>query len=149
MREPGLTIETVYSDPDLVEVVVLAGNRWFSGASTFYTGEEELNDVARVLKGFPVNREDVRLVTLGERIPASPSGYVALKFFCRDGSGHIIIEARIAAGHDYGETHQEAIVAIPAEAAAVDRFIQELELMAGTGRGTAHLVIADQHGIAG
>ena len=142
MKEPGLTIEAVYSDPDLIEVVVVAGNRWFSGASTFYTGEKELKDVARVLKGFPANREDVRVVALGERILASPNGHVALRFFCRDGSGHIIVEVKIAAGHDYGETHQEAIVAIPTEAAAVDRFVQELEVMAGEGRGTAQLMIA-------
>lgn len=142
MRAPGLTIEAVYSDPDLIEVVVLAANRWFSGAATFYTGEAELSALARSLNGFPATRQDAREVSLGERILASPNGRVVLKFFCSDGAGHVVVQVRIVAGHDYGETHQEATVAIPTEAAAIDRFVAELEDLAKSGQGMARLVVA-------
>ncbi len=39
MNEEGLTIEAVYSDPDLIEVVVTARNRWFAGWSPAITSE--------------------------------------------------------------------------------------------------------------
>jgi hypothetical protein len=142
MKESGLMIEAVYSDPDLVEVVVSASNRWFAGASTFYSGEEELRAAAATLKGFPSNTKDTRVVRLGESTLESRGGHVVLRFFCRDGSGHITVEAKLSAGDDYGETPQDATVAVSTEAAAVDTFIKELAAMAATGKGTAHLRIA-------
>src|SRR6185312_7221671 len=86
-----------YHDVDIVELRVSAWNGSFGGATRLYLAQGELADTATLLAGFPVDVKDKREVTLGAFGPDCAGGAMALRFFCRDRSGHCRLHITIEA----------------------------------------------------
>ena len=143
INETGVLIEVVYEDPDLIEVAVKATNRGFGGASSFYTTETELRDIAASLKGFPTSSADKREIQLGEKVWESRANGIKLRFFCRDGLGHVGVEVKIVDDDINPDVRQKATLFVATEAAAVDVFVAELMALAEARKGTAHLKGSD------
>ncbi|WP_437721962.1 hypothetical protein [Sorangium sp. So ce861] len=140
---PGLTLELVYSDADLLEIVVTASSGAFSGAASFYSSSADLDDAADALSGFPARAGDTREVRLGAPDRGRAGGSVALRFSVTDSAGHAFVVADVESGDEHGGTYQKATVAIPVEAAGVDRFVAELRALAQARGGRAFLRKAD------
>jgi hypothetical protein len=139
MCERGITFEVVYTDPDLFEVVVSVANKTFSGAVSLFTSDTELADAARAIAGFPTGRNDVRDVCFGVPGRDWAGGAAILRFLCVDSVGHVLVEATVEAGEEFGGVRQRATLAVPSEPASVDNFVNELAAIASTRKGSAFL----------
>ena len=139
MNGLGVRLEAVYSDADVLEVVLSASNGNFSGAVSLYSGSSELEEAAAMVSGFPARSGDAREVRLGAPDRNWAGGSVILRFYCIDGAGHAFVQANIESGDEHGGVKERATVAIPIEAAGVDRFVDELRVMARTRKGDACL----------
>lgn len=139
VSDRGIKIEVVYTDADLIEVVIRVVGSGFSGEVTLYSGDSELAEAARVLAGFPTGRADVREVKFGAPGEHWADGAARLRFFCIDSAGHAFVEADIDPGHDVYGIRQRATIAVPTEAAVVDTFVAELAAMAARRTGLAVL----------
>lgn len=140
MSERGISLEIVYCDPDIVEVVAAVSNDRFSGVASLYTSLAEVADAARTIAGFPAHTGDVREVRLGDAEGGWPGG-VLLRFRCVDRLGHVYVESAIHGGDESGN-RQQATISIATDAASIDRFVDALSAMGRTGGGRAHLRIA-------
>jgi hypothetical protein len=136
--EKGLQIESVYQDPDLIEVGVVVANGAFSGAACFYTSESELRAAASMLKGFPSNASDRREIRLGETVWERVDG-IRATFLCRDGLGHVVAEVTLTTDERELPMRQSVSLLLATEAAAVDAFVAELAALAQNRRGAAFL----------
>jgi len=131
--------EVIYNNSDLVEVRVSAWNGAFGGAADVYVGNDQLEEIAAKISGFPTSASDAREITLGAFGPKSGGG-VGMRFYCADASGHAFLESRIESDKLSGGTIESVTLSIPIEAVAVDSFVDELrQLVAGKGR-KAHLL---------
>jgi len=125
-RSSAIEIAVVWADPDLQEVVVSASSEHFSGQVALYARPDELSQLARCFDGFPVSPTDRREFHLGQ---AGLSGYgtVHLTVFCKDATGHVIIQANLCARPVEAQaTTESCVVQVPAVLADVDRFVRDL-----------------------
>jgi|RhiMetdeSRZDD1v2_1073273.scaffolds.fasta_scaffold132515_2 hypothetical protein len=127
--KPGIEVVIVYSDEDLLELLVRGSNGVFSGEARTYTNLETPRAVAETLRGFPTSRHDVRSVQLGAFDTASAGGGAALRFYCLDSAGHAAVDIRFRTDSRYDGSVDEARFHIRIEAAAVDSFVNQLSRM--------------------
>jgi hypothetical protein len=93
MNRLGLTIQTIWSDSDMLEFRVTAANEAFSGVTEFYVGLDEAARLARSIDGFPRSPTDARENQLGDPEGSDSGG--ALLAFTSDGSGHVTVEVQL------------------------------------------------------
>jgi len=90
----GITIEVIWLDQDMIEVLVSASNGYFSGLAEIYVSYDELPEMANAVRGFPSTRADIRTATLG-KFEQDNVGATAMEFDCRDRQGHCVVKARL------------------------------------------------------
>ena len=140
MDEPGLTLEAVYDDADLVEVRVAVWNGTFGGQASVYAGVDEIGGLADTLAGFPRTVQDHRQVEWGDLSRGSGLGGVAMQFTCVDAVGHAGVWVELkSADTDPGMPLQTVRLFLPVEAPAIDRFVEEMRVVGQHKQGTAHL----------
>jgi len=135
---PGVDIEVIGIDNDLVELEVRASNGIFAGRAKLYENHEASASAAQLLSGFPIGSTDQREVTLGTLDEKYAGGGAGLAFRCTDGSGHCVVKVRLR-DDDFGGSIHSATFSIPCEAAAVDEFVQQLRAMTLNLGSNAHL----------
>lgn len=137
--EVGIRLEVIYADPDLIEVRVTAWNGAFGGATDLYMNIGGLEEVAVRLAGFPKNPADMREFILGAFGREFAGGGVSMKFYCIDCAGHAYIESRIESDTESARVWQAATLVMPVEAAAIDRFVEDLRRLEKEKLGVALL----------
>lgn len=124
--EVGFQLERIYRDSDVLEIRVSAWNGAFGGVADVYVGVGRLREVASVLRGFPSTVTDSREFTLGAFGGEFAGGGVSMRFYCRDGSAHVMVESRIESSSGAEGKPQSVVLLLPTEAAAIDLFVEEL-----------------------
>jgi hypothetical protein len=137
--ESGLNFEVIWSDEDMIEVVLTCSNEHFSGRAEIYLSHRALSELADVLRGFPSSGTDSREVELGTFDSGHADGGVKMKFRCSDALGHAVVEIKLR-GESEGLSELESVaLRIPIEPAAVDSFVQQLMAMDSTIGASASL----------
>ncbi len=123
----------------MIELRLSASSENFCGCANFYAGFSELSDFAELLAGFPTSAVDRRTVEFGAK--DSPGlGGANIKFFCRDSSGHLVVEvAVLATPSGTQDLGQSAVVQIDTVPAEIDSFIEQLRGMRSQVGSTATL----------
>ena len=137
--EKALIISYAYHDVDILELQVSAWNGLFGGTTKLYIGRDELEKIVEAMKGFPLDPWDEREVILGAFGAKFAGGAARLRFYCKDGAGHGMVEIQIERDHS-GRTVSESVTMIaPIEAASIDLFLPELDLIGRQLSGSAAL----------
>jgi hypothetical protein len=142
---PELSIEIVYHDEHLIEIMTTATNSRYSGVTTIYIGEngQELIDLGNRLKGFPksITQSEEKEFGYTEKYKAEfhemkkthpkmkpSSAYLSLKFYCIDQIGHPVVHITIKEDNwsERPEAIGEAKFEIRFEPAQIDNFANEL-----------------------
>lgn len=134
----GISLELVYFDNDLLEVVVSGSNGHFAGRASVYLALEGLTDLVAGLSGFPENADDRRTFELGTFDQHCAGGGVRLTFYCLDRAGHAVVTAEFRSD-GRGRDVETARFGVPVEAAAIDRFIAAVRQIDRDRSGTAVL----------
>lgn len=90
---PGVSIRFRYSDEDVIQLEISAGNGAFSGYCEPYFTQEALEEVSRVLSGFPSSLHDEYTFEFSETQQIS-----YLRLFVKDRRGRVGIECRLHSG---------------------------------------------------
>lgn len=139
LEQPHLRLEVVWADEHMVKVAARASNGRFCGTLGIYTTGETLKELADGLVGFPSTTAQTVEYEEGER---GGYAFLSLKFYCADNLGHLGLRVRME--EEAGRAGQpgertEAQFVLSCEAAAVDRFRQQLARMAASESGSATL----------
>jgi hypothetical protein len=142
--EDGIEIKVIWFDQDVIEVSFRCSNGYFVGQAEIYLGYDDLPKMADSLSRFPTSPTDVRDLEIGTFDPNGAQGGARMHFYCRDSSGHAVLELKLRGGAcmAIGEVESVAL-RIPVEAAAIDSFILELRAMDKTVSGSACLRMAN------
>lgn len=140
--QDGITIETIWLDQDMIEVLVSVSNGYFSGIAEIYVGYHELPHMAKALRGYPSSSEDVRRAALGTFDTTYSDGAIAMEFYCRDLQGHCMVKVRLKGGAYRGSDLETVLLYIPIEPAGIDAFVAQLETLKIETGATAHLPMA-------
>jgi hypothetical protein len=138
-REVGFELDVIWQDQDLLEVRVSAWNGSFGGVTALYVGNGQLEEIAKVLSGFPKDPSDVREIDLGKFGREFAGGAASMKFYCADKAGHAYLKSKIESDSESAGVVQCAVISIPIEAAAVDSFVEALRQMERDRAGSALL----------
>jgi hypothetical protein len=123
----GIVIEVVWVDDDLVELLVRASNRRFSGTAEVYVASDELAKLAEALRGFPTSPSDRREFELGTFDANYAGGGARLCFWCKDALGHALVAVSLRTDPRYHFRRSEtAELVIPIEPSAIDSFVRHL-----------------------
>ena len=126
----GVQIKVIYQENDLIEVRISAWNGTFAGTTDVYVGIGQLAEAAAELQYFPRDSSDAREISFGDFMPVSTGNAASLRFYCVDKAGHAYVESKIESDCCRTGQHQSVMLSLPIEAAAVDSFVQELQLEA-------------------
>jgi hypothetical protein len=144
----GLQLKYLWSDVDVIELRVIASNGIFSGGADLYAPTGGLAEAASTLQGFPANTSDVRELQFGAFGSDSAGGGANLRFSCKGGAGHAVLEFRVES-EDGNDTHltwnrpeQSAHFFAEIEACAIDDFVAELRKLEDAKSGIATLRFA-------
>lgn len=137
--QSGITLEAVWDDPDILEVVVSARSASFSGAASLYTSELELREAAAVLSQFPRSPSDSREVLIGSPGHLTGGEGLSMAFLCLDGAGHPAVHAKLRSGASCRGIAEQVELLLPVEPAGIDDFVKEILLLAQTKKGKASL----------
>jgi hypothetical protein len=124
----GLTIEIVWFDEDVVELLVSGSNGVFSGAARLYADREGLKKLSVFLKGFPQEPDERRLIEMGTFDPGFSGGGARLGLRCTDSAGHVALDVLLATQVE-NNRHQRVEFALQTEPAALDRFHTQVEAL--------------------
>jgi hypothetical protein len=129
----GIDVRVIYVDEHLIELRVWASNGTFTAQAEMYANSGAPEEVANKLRGFPSSKEDTREFELGTFQTNGTSGGAALRFYCTDSAGHATVVVRLQGDVSRpGAEVENATFSILVEAAAVDRFVQQLERLSLT-----------------
>ena len=135
----GIQLTVTYHDIDMLQLSALAWNGEFGGAAKPYVGIGALKEAAAQLSGFPRDPSDTREVTLGTFGPRAAGGGISMRFFCTDNAGHARVEVKMESDSLTDERLQSVTLWLAVEAAAVDRFVDDLRRLERDKAGTAVL----------
>ncbi|HEY4008811.1 MAG TPA: hypothetical protein VGM11_01585 [Acidobacteriaceae bacterium] len=136
---PELVVSRLYHDVDIIEVAVSVWNGTFGGTVELYVAQDELEEVAEKLRGFPNSPVDQRDVSLGTFDPKLACGGASLRFFCIDRAGHVRLEVKLEGGHPLAKARQRVDLFANIDAASIDSFIPELVSLSRNNRQEAVL----------
>ena len=127
---PNLTIELVWEDKELEELLVSAYNGRYSGASSVYFAQGDVQRLANLIRGFPKTTSQLETFIGGNE---TDYPFAELVFRCADGAGHPTVHVSLAEtvyhnGRPLTENRVE--LELPCEAAALDSFCEELDQVA-------------------
>ncbi len=139
----GIHIAIIYTDEHLIELRVKASNGVFAGQAEMYADLGVLAEFAAVLRGFPTSQSDSREFEIGSFDAANAGGGAGFRFFCVDSVSHVSAEVKLRGDPNVkGGVSDSVLLYIPVEAAALDSFVAELELMAAVVGQAAFLEAA-------
>jgi hypothetical protein len=133
MTEPPdsyLYLQTIERNPSLLGVAIVASNGAFRGMAKLYLTPSCITALAQKLHGFPQSVADRRVIELGV---AESGAYCQLKCACVDGVGHTAVSVHLLNHphhHGWQTNPQSTCLDIRFEAAALDRFVKQLQLLA-------------------
>ena len=145
----SLELKYLWHDIDVIELAVFASNGAFSGAAKPYVGVGGLAEAATSLEGFPQSLSDARELEFGAFGREFAGGCIHLRFFCKDGAGHAVVEVRIESederniGSNPERLPQTVHFYAEVEAAAVDEFVSGLRQLEENLSGVAPLRFQD------
>ena len=138
--EPGLDIEVVYFDDDLVELRVTASNGVFRAQADIYENHEAPHLLADALRGFPTSPTDRVERTLGHFDPSYGGGGALLSLSCRDSLGHCCLRVIFRTDpHRDRDGSATAEFSVEIEPAGIDEFVSSLDAMRIALGANAHL----------
>jgi hypothetical protein len=124
--DTGFQFQIIWSDDDVFEVRAAAWNGQFGGTADVYVPIGGLAEIAAKIEGFPRDPSDVREIQFGAFGPERAGGAVSMRFYCKDGAGHALVEARIESDCNRTRKAQSTHLFAAVEASAVDAFAAEL-----------------------
>jgi hypothetical protein len=140
---PGIKLEVLWFDDDLIELGVSGSNGRFAGTTELYVGHDPLGKLADAFRGFPASRQDRREMELGTFDPKFKfsGGGARFRLRCMDAAGHVILEVQLRTdpGYDKAGQSQAAEFFIPLEPAAIDDFVAAVGAMKVAVGATARL----------
>jgi len=145
----GLKMCYLWHDIDVYKVRISGSNGVFSGGTDVYRGIGGIAEAASTLDGFPVNTSDHRELQFGAFGRDFAGGGVNLRFFCKDGAGHAVLEFRIESedgcytNSRWNQPEQSARFFAEVEPSAIDDFVAELRKLEEEKSGIASLRFAD------
>lgn len=135
----GLTITAVDADDDYLGIEIHASNTRFAGSTRIYAGVAELSELAGKIEGFPRAYEDCRVHEFGTTDPSFAGGFCSITLRCLDRAGHVGVDVMME--DDEGAyAPAQAQFSFQTEAAAVDRFIENLRIIEKARSGEALLI---------
>lgn len=153
-----LSIEIVYQDEDLTEILVIANNGHFSGCTKIYITPDELIKFGNQIKGFPKKISQVEKREFGftqadqekldeirknqPEMGAYSTAYLCLSFYCIDNLGHPVVHV-VFKEDVWSKRETDAGTAsfeIMVEPAQIDKFADELIEMGSEKSGKAVLL---------
>jgi hypothetical protein len=156
--KPQLSIEAIWHDQDVLELLFRASNGRYSGTARLYIAVDGdvLFELAENLRGFPKRIDQVEEGEFGttrqsrdgflaakSKHPEQPfwAASVHLKFLCIDNKGHTAVNVTIQedAWHETEEAKGSASFQMSFEAAHVDSFADELIQLCTNKEGMATL----------
>lgn len=141
--ETGVDVSVLWADNDVVELRFSASNGRFSGVADLYVDHDALPRLAKTLRGFPALASDRRVYEFGTFETSFAGGGVRMVFRCLDTSGHAVVEILIRTDPGQLDGREEtASLAINVEAAAIDKFVDEVGRMELRGGSSSHLAAA-------
>lgn len=138
----GFQFDVLWNDNDLFEIRISAWSRTFGGVADVYVPIGGLREAAESLAGFPRNSQDDREVQFGKFGSGWGGGAFNIRLYCQDTAGHAVAESRIESEYDGKGKAQSVLLMAPIEAAAVDRFVEDLRRLETERRGSAFLAIS-------
>jgi hypothetical protein len=139
MMEKALIISYAYHDVDILELRVSAWNGRFGGTTSLYVGRAELGNIVETMKGFPLDPRDERQVILGAFGAKFAGGAARLRFYCKDGAGHGMVEIQIEGDHSGRTVSESVTMGASIEPASIDLFLPKLDLIGKQLSGSAAL----------
>ena len=126
----GLELRVMDVDADYVLVEIAAADGMFAGTASLYSGESAVSELADGLAGFPARSDDVREIILGSRTQRAADGWVRVHCSCVNRSGQAVLEIQLLDKAVRGSAvPREVIVRLDVEAAAIDRFVDQLRTL--------------------
>ncbi|HWZ96840.1 MAG TPA: hypothetical protein VN025_03695 [Candidatus Dormibacteraeota bacterium] len=128
--EKGISLEVIWSDEHMFEVLFSCSNGFFSGRAEMYLDDETPSKFAGALQGFPTSPSDTREFEMGTFNPQHADGGVRMRFYCTDSSGHAMVDVKLRGDASLGLGEVQSVaLQVPIEAASVDEFIRQLKGM--------------------
>ncbi len=82
-----LSIEIIWQDTDMIELKIIASNDNFSGATEIYTVYEDIDTLAKSLKGFPKSISESIEFSAGQR---DSYAFANIRFYCFTGGKAVL-----------------------------------------------------------
>jgi hypothetical protein len=124
--DPGIRIEVIWCDEDLLEFRFQASNGRFEATVEFYEAHSASSDLAAAIEGFPRSTDDLREVVLGTRGSSFAGGGVRMRFRCVDLVGHAEVHLEVHQATGLGHEPGTAVFSVRVEPCAVDDFVADL-----------------------
>jgi hypothetical protein len=138
MEVEGFSIEVIWHDEDVLQLLVRVGNEDFAGTAKVYAGHDELREIATAIAGFPSGRGDTRRFTLGAFGNEYAGGGVSIDLRCETNAGHSFADVRLESDPNEGAISSVALC-FPFEAGAIDSFVVDLRHLNDQRSGVAKL----------
>jgi len=129
-----LSLDVIWTDPDLVECRVRAASESFAASADIYFTVESLREFADAVVGFPTSAKDHREFA-SENSPSVGNSF-RLLLDCVDDAAHAVATVELS---DREDSRQSAVVRFPVYASDVDQFESALRTMSATEKGSAAL----------
>ncbi len=123
----------------MIELKIIAANDNFSGATEIYTVYEDIDTLAKSLKGFPKSISESIEFSAGQR---DSNAFANIRFYCFTEAGHpatrIELESNVATEYRADEKNKIQLE-IQFEPAALDSFVSQLSEIVINQEGKAVL----------
>jgi hypothetical protein len=129
-----LSLDVIWTDPDLVECRVRAASESFVAAADIYFTVDSLLKFADAVGGFPTSAKDHREFA-SENSPSVGNSF-RLLLDCVDAAAHAIATVELS---DREDSRQSAVVRFPVSASDIDQFEIALRTISATEKGNATL----------
>src|SRR5437660_63056 len=129
-----LSLDVIWTDPDLVECRVRAASESFAASADIYFTVESLREFADAVVGFPTSAKDHREFA-SENSPSVGNSF-RLLLDCVDDAAHAVATVELGDGQD---SCPSAIVRLPVYATGVVLSVAALRAMSATDKASAPL----------
>lgn len=132
-----LRIDIVDPDPDYCGLEVSAHNDRFAGSARIYAQLDDLKNLADTIRAFPLDSTDERTFSMGTPDEAFAGGYCSLRFYCKDGAGHVAVDAVFLDDSRFHSRGKAEFSLESIEASQIDSFVDQLQKISQAEAGYA------------
>jgi hypothetical protein len=141
-----LSLEIVYTDPDLIELEAIVRMGYWGGRVRAYTRSENIDEFSKTVLRFSDGATSTSEFTAGAD---TGIGLIVLRFYRIDRMGHIACQITLASGEMPTDHRPEQVsrlaIELRAESWAVVRFARELAEMVRVQAGRTSLPIEPEN----